>query len=80
MIDLATRAHNHNYRLDPIIRSLLDGNWTYESAGLLDRDHVQFFTRRDIAELFAETGFTIDEIQYVPGPGYVLSPTFSEME
>src|SRR5919199_4231795 len=24
MIDLATRAHNHNYRLDPIIRSLLD--------------------------------------------------------
>lgn len=24
MIDIATRVHNHNYRLDPIVRSLLD--------------------------------------------------------
>src|SRR6201992_4541725 len=24
MMDFATRVHNHNYRLDPIIRSLLD--------------------------------------------------------
>jgi len=24
MFDLATRAHNHNYRLDPIVRSLMD--------------------------------------------------------
>lgn len=24
MIDLATRAHNHNWRMDPIVRSLLD--------------------------------------------------------
>src|SRR5260370_22768024 len=24
MLDFATRVHNHNYRLDPIIRSLLD--------------------------------------------------------
>jgi nicotinate phosphoribosyltransferase len=24
MLDLATRAHNHSYRIDPIVRSLLD--------------------------------------------------------
>src|SRR3989440_5813822 len=24
MVDFATRVHNHNYRLDPIVRSLLD--------------------------------------------------------
>jgi Nicotinate phosphoribosyltransferase (NAPRTase) N-terminal domain len=24
MVDIATRVHNHNYRLDPIVRSLLD--------------------------------------------------------
>src|SRR5215472_11104547 len=24
MLDFATRVHNHNYRLDPVIRSLLD--------------------------------------------------------
>ena len=24
MLDLATRAHNHSFRIDPIVRSLLD--------------------------------------------------------
>ncbi len=24
MLDLATRAHNHSYRIDPVLRSLLD--------------------------------------------------------
>jgi hypothetical protein len=24
MLDLATRAHDHSYRIDPIVRSLLD--------------------------------------------------------
>ena len=24
MVDIATRVHNHNWRIDPIVRSLLD--------------------------------------------------------
>lgn len=27
MVDLATRAHNHNWRMDPIVRSLLDDDF-----------------------------------------------------
>src|SRR5262249_4985230 len=34
-----------NVRHHSVISGLLEGNWTYESAGLLDNDHVRFFTR-----------------------------------
>lgn len=53
-----------------VLRSLLEGNWTYESAGLLDHTHGRFFTRRMIEQLFQDTGFTIAQLNFVPGPGY----------
>jgi len=59
-----------NVRHHSVLRSLLDGNWTYEPAGLLDRDHVRFFTRREIEKTLSESGFKIDRMQFVPGPGY----------
>ncbi|MBI3463241.1 MAG: glycosyltransferase, partial [Planctomycetes bacterium] len=59
-----------NVRHHSVIRSLLDGNWTYQPAGLLDRDHLRFFTRREIERVFNQAGFAIERIQYVPGPGY----------
>ena len=37
-----------NVRHHSVVCSLLQGNWTYESAGLLDRTHLRFFTRREI--------------------------------
>ncbi len=40
-----------NVRHHTVVASLLEGNWTYESAGLLDSDHVRFFTRREIEKL-----------------------------
>ena len=43
-----------------VVRSLLQGNWTYESAGLLDRTHLRFFTRREIEKLFHRAGFASD--------------------
>jgi GT2 family glycosyltransferase/tetratricopeptide (TPR) repeat protein/2-polyprenyl-3-methyl-5-hydroxy-6-metoxy-1,4-benzoquinol methylase len=58
-----------NVRHRSVIRSLLAGNWTYESAGLLDRDHLRFFTRREIEKLFSRAGFSIEELGLVPGPG-----------
>jgi len=48
---------------------LLDGNWTYEPAGLLDQDHVRFFTRREIEKLFYRAGFAISQMQGLLGPG-----------
>ena len=50
-----------NVRHHSVVRSLLEGNWTYESAGLLDRTHLRFFTRREIEKLFYRAGFAIDE-------------------
>lgn len=59
-----------NVRHHSVLRSLLDGNWTYEPAGLLDRDHLRFFTRREVEKLFHRAGFSIAAMQLVPGPGY----------
>ena len=50
--------------------ALLDGNWSYEPAGLLDETHLRFFTRRDMLDLFDCAGFDIAKLQLVPGPGY----------
>lgn len=44
-----------------VVNSLLNGNWTYEPAGLLDRTHLQFFTRREIEKLFYRAGFAIGQ-------------------
>ena len=59
-----------NVRHHSVIRGLMGGNWTYESAGLLDEDHVRFFTRREIEKLFYRAGYVVEEIAVVPGTGY----------
>lgn len=59
-----------NVRHHSVVGSLLEGNWTYESAGLLDRDHVRFFTRREVEKLVARAGFALRDWRIVPGPGY----------
>jgi SAM-dependent methyltransferase len=59
-----------NVRHHSVVRGLINGNWTYESAGLLDGDHVRFFTRREIEKLFFRAGFDLLTTQVVPGPGY----------
>jgi SAM-dependent methyltransferase len=59
-----------NVRHHSVVRSLLNGNWTYESAGLLDKTHLHFFTRRDIEELLHGAGLRIAQMGFVPGPGH----------
>ena len=49
-----------NVRHHSVVRSLLEGNWTYESAGLARPTHLRFFTRREIEKLFFRAGFAID--------------------
>ncbi len=58
-----------NVRHHSVVRSILQGNWTYESAGLLDRTHLRFFTRREIEKLFHRAGFAIDGMWSVNQPG-----------
>lgn len=59
-----------NVRNHTVVQSLLAGNWTYESAGLLDSDHVRFFTRRELEKLLFRAGFEIDDLRMVPGDGF----------
>lgn len=59
-----------NVRNHVLVKSLLAGNWTYESAGLMDADHVRCFTRRELEKLFFRAGFTPDQLQMVPGEGF----------
>jgi len=39
------------------------GNIRYQDSGLLDRTHLRWFTRGTIEELFATTGYQIEQIQ-----------------
>lgn len=59
-----------NVQHHSVITGLLDGNFNYEPSGLLDDDHVRFFTRREIGKLFFRAGFEIAEWKIVPGDGY----------
>jgi len=68
--DGALVASLPNVRHHSVVASLLAGNWTYESAGLLDSDHVRFFTRREIEKLLYRQGFEIQALHSKPGPGY----------
>jgi len=58
-----------NVRHHSVVCSLLQGNWTYESAGLLDRTHLRFFTRREIEKLFSRAGFAIEGMWSINAPG-----------
>jgi len=46
-----------NVRNHSVLTGLFEGNWTYESAGLLDNTHLRFFTRLDIEQLLDRSEF-----------------------
>lgn len=58
-----------NVQHHSVVTSLLAGNFTYETAGLLDATHLRFFTRREIEKLFSRAGFDAAPLQCIPGPG-----------
>jgi 2-polyprenyl-3-methyl-5-hydroxy-6-metoxy-1,4-benzoquinol methylase len=59
-----------NARHHSVVTALLGGNWTYESAGLLDATHLSFFTRRDMLALFEGAGFRVTQVAFLPTPEY----------
>ena len=44
---------------------LLEGRWTYQDTGLLDRTHLRFFTRESLRELLAANGLTATRVERV---------------
>jgi len=59
-----------NARHQSVVASLLEGNWTYEPAGILDETHRHFFTRLELERLLDRAGYTISRLAFVPGPGF----------
>ncbi|MFI0413191.1 MAG: glycosyltransferase [Candidatus Thiodiazotropha sp.] len=43
---------------------LLEGRFTYEDTGLLDRTHLHLFTYSSLREMFVRSGFRVNELTY----------------
>ncbi|MFC1795952.1 class I SAM-dependent methyltransferase [Pseudomonadota bacterium] len=49
-----------NMRFWPILSDLFfQGDWRYRDAGVMDKTHLRFFTRKSIIGLFAQSGYDI---------------------
>ena len=42
---------------------LINKNWEYTEAGILDSTHFRFFTKKSIISLFNKSGYTIEKIK-----------------
>ncbi|RMG74083.1 MAG: methyltransferase domain-containing protein, partial [Nitrospirae bacterium] len=63
-----------NVRYFEVLNMLAEGFWTYTEAGILDRTHLRFFTRREIEKMFTEAGLEITGINYNLDPRYKEIP------
>jgi 2-polyprenyl-3-methyl-5-hydroxy-6-metoxy-1,4-benzoquinol methylase len=45
-----------------VLLELLDGKFAYRDLGLLDRNHLRFFTRGSLEEMFHEAGYTVHHL------------------
>lgn len=57
-----------NARNLAVLGALANGRWRYEPAGLLDVTHIRFFTRQEVAEMFAATGYQIEVFSHNTDP------------
>ncbi|MHB1681446.1 MAG: glycosyltransferase [Bacilli bacterium] len=48
-----------------VLKGLLEGSWTYQESGILDKTHLRFFTLLEIARLFEQAGLQIEFIGMV---------------
>lgn len=54
--------------------SLLAGRFEYAEAGILDRTHLRFFTRRSALRLVESAGFRIRRVRPTPIPAELAFP------
>lgn len=52
-----------------VVESLLRGDFSYQDAGLLDRTHLRFFTRRELEKMLYRAGFEVTQLTATPDPG-----------
>lgn len=49
--------------LKVVLPLVFKGSWNYASAGILDRTHLRFFTKKSIIELFNSSGYDVVSIK-----------------
>ena len=57
-----------NVRNTSVLQGLGSGFWSYEPAGILDRDHARFFALGDMLHLFASAGLEVTTVHPVFQP------------
>jgi len=62
-----------------LIHHLIEGNWTYQDEGILDRTHLRFFTYREIEKLFDDAGYEICQVDETIDPQYEKAKCSSSM-
>jgi GT2 family glycosyltransferase/tetratricopeptide (TPR) repeat protein/2-polyprenyl-3-methyl-5-hydroxy-6-metoxy-1,4-benzoquinol methylase len=62
-------AHVPNARNMDIVQQLVEGNWTYQPWGLMDREHLRFFTRRSAEQMLEEAGYEVTGVRGMPARG-----------
>lgn len=60
-----------NARNMSVLGQLANGRWRYEPAGLLDVTHIRFFTRVEVMEMFAATGYKVEALLHNTDPRWV---------
>ncbi len=63
-----------------VLKGLLEGCWTYQESGILDRTHLRFFTLLEIARLFEQAGLHIEFIGMVQDAAPDLDMLCEELE
>ena len=63
-----------------VVKGLLEGCWTYQESGILDRTHARFFTLLEIARLFEEAGLQLQFIGMVQDTTPDLDTFCAELE
>jgi len=46
-----------------LLELIVGKDWRYRDAGVLDRTHLRFFTRKSLLECLANAGFEVEEFQ-----------------
>ncbi len=63
-----------------VLYDLVQGAWTYQDAGVLDRTHLRFFTLLEIARLFEQAGLLIEFVGMVQDTTPEIDRLIGELE
>jgi GT2 family glycosyltransferase/2-polyprenyl-3-methyl-5-hydroxy-6-metoxy-1,4-benzoquinol methylase/Flp pilus assembly protein TadD len=68
-----------NVRHWSVIKHLLEGSWSYQEAGILDKTHLRFFTRTECINLLETSGYNTVRCEAIiikgdePVPGSIVN-------